>query len=368
MSNDTKKLAVALTAALILAHTAIGCGDSKSPEPTPVEKKEIAPLKGHANPAPAAPSAELVAKCKVFEPPWGAGNWIDWGQNNPEEGELWYNSIGDAMKSADFGILPQCKHLENVFVGMSSLTDLKPLAGLTGIKRLDLRFIEGLTDLKPLESLVNLEYLNISGTDVTDLTPLTKLPELKELEARTLKITDAAATAVAEMKALEKVDFLKVPLTDLTPMAQAPALKDILVCTTNIETLAPLVPVKDRVRGLDLCATRFEDYDKLAAFDKLTFLRLSSKSIADLSPLAGMTAMQRLDINGTKVKDLKPLAAMTEMKQLDLSELELKDLAPLLGMKKLEKVYLVKTQVSPDQVEQLKKALPNAQVLDEYEI
>jgi Leucine-rich repeat (LRR) protein len=336
--------------AAIAALVAVGCGEKKVDEPV-VEQ-------------PAEPVVDLKEQCKVFEPPWGAGSWTEWGQSNPEEGERWYTSIGDIMKRADFALLPRCKHLENVFVGMSELTDLAPLSGLTGIKRLDLRFVEQLEDLKPLESLVNLEYLNITGTGVTDLTPLTKLPKLHTLEARTLKLSDASA--VAAMKALYRVDFLKCPITDLTPMAQAPQLAEILVCNTQVEALEPLVPIKDRVRALDLCRTRFEDYDKLAEFDKLTALRLSNKPIADLTPLAGMTRMEKLDINGTEVKDLTPIKGMTAMKQLDLSELELTDLSALYGMQQLEKLYVVKSKFDPKLIEELKQKLPKVEVVEEY--
>jgi len=364
MLSDTRTRVAVSMVLLACALCVAGCGtsDSTAPEKEPAVGEPTV-LEGRSH-TPTKPSAELVEQCKIFEPPWGAGSWTEWGQSHPEEGELWYNSIGDTMKNADFSLLPKCKHLKNVFVGMSALTDLKPLAGLTGLERLDLRFVEELTDLVPLESLENLEYLNISGTGVTDLTPLTKLPKLRDLEARTLKITDAAA--VAEMNALTKVDFLKVPLVDLTPMAKAPKLADILVCNTKVATLAPLYGVTARVRGLDLCGTAFEDYDVLAKFDKLTFLRLSSKPIADLSPIAGLTQLANLDINGTKIKDLAPLVDMVEMKQLDLSELELEDLSPLYGMKKLETLYVVKSKIDAKQIAALKVALPNAKILDEY--
>ena len=150
---------------------------------------------------PTAAAARARGGAKRRSPPEAVpappGSWTEWGQNNPEEGEKWYTSIGDTMKEVDFSLLPRCKHLKNVFVGMSSLTDLTPLAGLTGLERLDLRFIEQLEDLKPLESLQNLEYLNITGTGVTDLTPLTKLAKLATLEARTLKLSDASAVKTA---------------------------------------------------------------------------------------------------------------------------------------------------------------------------
>ncbi|HUT76821.1 MAG TPA: hypothetical protein VM285_04000, partial [Polyangia bacterium] len=177
---------------------AAACGQSKETPPEPEKKVEraaaepAAPASEEPKPAPVAEiPPELRAKCAVFEPPWGEGSWIEWGQNNPEAGELWYTSIKDTMQQADLSVLPRCTHLENLFVGFSDLVDLKPLAGLSKLRRLDLRFIDKLADLSPLAGLSNLEYLNVTGTAVTDLSPLVKLPRLAEFEARMLPLTDA---------------------------------------------------------------------------------------------------------------------------------------------------------------------------------
>ncbi|MCP4678194.1 MAG: leucine-rich repeat domain-containing protein [Deltaproteobacteria bacterium] len=367
--GDFYILGIILCAALL---GAIAC--SKTIEESPRETKQSVSSKP-AEPKPAVSetiekkpsspvSAEVMKACEPFVPPWGSGSWTEWGQNNPEEGEKWYGSVEETMTGADLTVLPKCTHLENLFVGFSSLTDLSPLAGLSNLKRLDLRMIGKLEDLTPIAKLPKLEYLNITGTNVQDFSPLTELPALAEIEARMLKMTDAAP--IAKMSALEKIDLLKTPITDVTPMASAAKLAHILICTTQVEDVTPLIPVQKRIRSLDVCGTKFSDFKQLGKFEHLTMLRLTKMPIQDLGVIAGLEKMEKLDIGGTKVTDLSPIRKMTEMRELDISELELKDLSPLHRMKKLTKLYMVNSKVSAKQLEALKKAVPTVEITTDW--
>ncbi len=311
-----------------------------------------------------AVSAEVAKACELFVPPWGAGSWTEWGQNNPEEGEKWYGTVEETMKGADLTVLAKCTHLENLFVGFSSLTDLSFLAGLTNLKRLDLRMIGKLEDLTPLANLMQLEYLNITGTNVTDFSPLTGLLKLADIEARMLKMTDASP--IAAMSALEKIDLLKTPITDVTPLAKAAKLAHILICTTEVEDVTPLIPVQERIRSLDVCGTKFSDFKQLAKFEQLTMLRLTKMPIKDLGVIAGLKKIEKLDIGGTGVTDLAPIREMTEMRELDISELKLKDLSPLHNMKKMTKLYMVGSKIPKKQIEGLKKAVPSVEITTDW--
>jgi internalin A len=335
-------------AVIALLAVLVGC---KGEAPVPAQKKE-----------PALSPAQIAQKCKVFEPPWGDGSWIEWGQKNPEAGEQWYNTIEDTMKHADLTVLPRCTHLTNVFLGFSGITDLGAVAKLRGVRRLDLRFNGKLEDLSPLAGLPALEYLNITGTGVKDLAPVATLPVLAELEARMLPASDVGPLAKAAN--LEKVDLLKCPVEDLRPLAAAPKLSRILVCTTKVKDVTPLLPVKDRIRALDLCATGFSDWALLGQFSNLEMLRLSGLPIADLAPLAGLTKLTKLDINGTKITSLAPVKDMVGMREMDLSDTVIGDLSPLYSMKQLARIYLINAKIDPAQIASLKQALPGLEVVE----
>ena len=57
------------------------------------------------------------------------------------------------------------------------MSDLAPLAKLTGLQRLDLDGT-GVSDLAPLAKLTGLQRLDLDDTSVCDLAPLAKLTRL----------------------------------------------------------------------------------------------------------------------------------------------------------------------------------------------
>jgi internalin A len=71
-------------------------------------------------------------------------------------------------------------------------------------------------------------------------------------------------------------------------------------------------------------------------------LSLSSTSIADLRPLAGLYGLRTLDLAHTKVADLTPLSGLTNLYALDIAG----------------------TRVTPAQVSELKKRMPNLKLVD----
>ncbi len=75
----------------------------------------------------------------------------------------------------------RCKYTE--------VTDLSPLAGLTGLTTLKLGNTP-VTDLSPLAGLTGLWWLDLSGTPVTDLSPLSGLTGLWRLELNDTPVTD----------------------------------------------------------------------------------------------------------------------------------------------------------------------------------
>jgi CBS domain-containing protein len=63
----------------------------------------------------------------------------------------------------------------------NEITDLSPLAGLTNLEKLVLRF-NPISDVTPLKGLTNLEMLDLSYNKISDLSPLKGLTNLKELD------------------------------------------------------------------------------------------------------------------------------------------------------------------------------------------
>jgi hypothetical protein len=91
--------------------------------------------------------------------------------------------------------------VDRVWADNTRVSDLRPLATLTSIKRLSLAFTN-VNDLSPLSGLVALEILDIRRTRVTNLSPLSNLPSLSKLMFPN--------TPVRDLSPLEKSKSLKL--------------------------------------------------------------------------------------------------------------------------------------------------------------
>jgi hypothetical protein len=341
-----RHLVILIAASGLLLATS--CGQSKE-VPGESDKKPGKVVAGPAAPAPDEPrpaaavevSAEVRAKCAVFEPPWGDQWWVDWGQQYPEKGEEWLDTVEEKMAKADLSILPQCKHLKGLFLGFLDIADLSPISGLTQLTYLDLRFDTKLEDLSPIEKLTNLEHLVITGTAVKGFESVGRIKSLLELEARQLTVTDVSP--LAGLPELWRVDLLKDPIADVSPLARAPKVTKLRLCQSEIEGYEGLLPAAERIRELETCNSKIkvENFPQLAAFKNLVFLRLWGNPIEDLSPLAGLSQLEELDLAGTKVKDLSPLH----------------------GLKKLKLLYLMMVDIDEAQVTALQAALPELEIV-----
>jgi uncharacterized membrane protein len=113
------------------------------------------------------------------------------------------------------------------------------------------------------------------------------------------------------------------------------------------ELFAKLAPVLPKMVAIDLSASSVTDASiaKLAAATDLRMVRLSETGITDASmdTLAKLTKLESVNLYGTKVTDagVKKLTALTNLKRL----------------------YLWQTAVTPAAIEEIKKALPEVEIV-----
>lgn len=129
-------------------------------------------------------------------------------------------------------------------------------------------------------------------------------------------------------------------ISDLTPLADLTALRRLFLNNNPVSDLTPL-------KGL-------------AALNELYIVRTQ---VRDLTPLADLTGLEKLALTGTQVSDLMPLTGLTGLKWLSLQSTQVSDLTPLTGLTALRWLYLGDTQVSDADVEKLKVALPNLDII-----
>ena len=225
-----------------------------------------------------------------------------------------YLSLNGCAIDALPGDPPLPSSLSQLDLGGTDVSDLAPLAGLTGLQWLGLDGT-GVSDLAPLAGLTGLETLFLNGTDVSDLAPL------------------------AGLTGLETLDLGGTGVSDLAPLAGLTGLQRLDLGGTGVSDLAPL-----------------------AGLTGLQWLLLMGTGVSDLAPLAGLTGLERLDLDGTDVSDLAPLAGLTGLQWLDLDGTGVSDLALLAGLTGLETLFLRGTGVSEDQVAAFRKAHPGINI------
>ena len=167
------------------------------------------------------------------------------------------------------------------WVHSNSASDLSPLAGLTNLKRLDLRG-NNISNISPLAGLTNLIWLDLWSNRISDLSPVAGLTNLTELRL--------GGNSVSNLSSLSGL--------------------------TNLATLL-------------LQSNKISDLSPLVGLTNLTRLGVASNNISDLSPLAGLTNLETLGFHGNRISDLSPLAGLTNLKKVVLRHNSISDLSPL---------------------------------------
>jgi len=129
---------------------------------------------------------------------------------------------------------------------------------------------------------------------------------------------------------------------DLTPFDTLPHLRSLNARHEPVVDLTPLIKHK-----------------------QLAYLHLEATKVVDLSPLTELKALDALEIQRTNVSDLRPLQDLKQLTWLNISETKVSDLTPLAGLTNLQRLILQKTLVPKEQIESLKKALPNCRFVED---
>jgi Leucine-rich repeat (LRR) protein len=304
----------------------------------------------------------------------------------------------------DLSPLARLDHLEDLEVGGPDVVDLRPLEGLSRLRRLRAAFplvrdvgplaaLRGLEDLSlagcdrvedaaPLASLVALRKLDLSDTRVVDLAPLDRFPELRELSLSGGFIADfgplARRTGLRELRlswvSLRSLEVLRplrslVKLTvfhcqsldDLSALDDLVELETLDLSMTPLKKLALTLP---KLRVLNLFGTglrapprldglpRLEDLslwcndvDRLDGMESAGALRKlhvgPSRILTDLSPLSGIVTLEELRLDSLeKVQDLTPLASLTGLVHLVLDGTRVTDVSPLANLTSLKRLGL----------------------------
>ena len=190
------------------------------------------------------------------------------------------------------------------------ITDLRPLANLTSLKKLHLWSVTPNTptlDIRPLSTLINLEVLSLWKTKIsTDISPLAALQKLRTLDISHNEIED-----IRPLAGLTELQTLAIEvnlITDLTPLSEL-NLIELIIGNNPITDLRPLSTLIN-LEMLTMENSEVSDVSPLSTLKKLRILDLTNNRVEDVSPLAGLTELRTLWITGNPIRDLNPLSEL----------------------------------------------------------
>jgi Leucine-rich repeat (LRR) protein len=221
---------------------------------------------------------------------------------------------GKNLSDEDIKELKYMVKLEELFLYSNNISDLSPLQGLTSLKTLSL-FDNDIENLDPLSGLYNLENLFLRSNDITDLTPLSRLANLSNL------------------------DISDNNISDLSPLGTCRAMTMLWINDNDIASIAPIYTMTHLAR-----------------------IHMQNNRISDLAPLSEMTYMLEIYADNNAVSDISPLEKMVRLQWLRLNGNPVSNAEVIANFTGIKKVYIENTLISLDQINELRAALPNAEI------
>ncbi len=132
-------------------------------------------------------------------------------------------------------------------------------------------------------------------------------------EARNVERVNLGETAIKSLENLETIlpnlDYLNLSWTEIDSIEAlrgSKRLSTFFAASTKIYDLDP-IRGHDGMRSLDLRNSLVSDLSPIDLFGQLRFLTLTNAPISEIGPLSGKTNLSRCYLGGTRVTDLRPI-------------------------------------------------------------
>ena len=186
--------------------------------------------------------------------------------------------------------------LETLNLADNKLVALDALKDLTTLETLDLSGNGGIIDISPLAGMTKLTAL---GLKFTEKNPSNKLINIEALK---------------DMTELETLTISYTGVKDLAPLANLTKLTSLTVTNSAVESTAALEKLT-KLTTIDLSVNKISDVSGLKNKKELTSLNLTDNMIKDISALKGAFDVEKiktLNFKDNMITDWKPLEAYTK--------------------------------------------------------
>ncbi|MFN8396302.1 MAG: hypothetical protein U0176_16870 [Bacteroidia bacterium] len=298
---------------------------------------------------------------------------------------------------ADSGVtgieaLAGLRHLQWLSLANTWVTDLGPLRGLP-LRHLDLTKVRAL-DLQAIEGTATLETLICNWGPFAPFVASPSWQSLRKLELWNAVIDEAS---LAFLSNLEWLDVSRSDLQDFSFLAALTRLRHLDLSSTSFGHALALAAC-DNLESLNISTTHLRDGLEVLRGKPLKELRLNANEFADLSPLQSLDGLERLEVNMSEcweamgqiicefplleelriegvakgfdsrkidflgalprlrhlyiyvdaIEDLAPIARLSALEHLDISAREIASTATLGGLRCLKTIRFARLNVHSD--------------------
>lgn len=277
---------------------------------------------------------------------------------------------------SDINAIAGCNNLSSLNLSHTKIDSLTALKNLERLHYLDVSN-NRVNDLEPLRGLLNLNFLNIDSTDVSDLSPLEGLEKLNEINCANTKVASleplknmlylnkiycdnsSITKEVADAFMKEKSNVLVISETKALEMwwEDLPSFWKTLLSSQNNTSVKP---TKEELHAIiNMKSLKLNDViqeiEPIGRLTNLENLDLSNSMIDDLSPLYALHNLKSLDISNTIISDLSPLSNNKELRFVNIENTKVTSLQPLHELTNITKIMADGTEITKDEVYELKK-------------
>lgn len=186
------------------------------------------------------------------------------------------------------------------------------------LKGLSIKKLPDLSDL-------NLQYLDLSDTNIKDISSLSVLPGLTELKLSRTRVDDISA--LAHLENITSLELSDTGVKDLSPLAGLVGLRNLVLSRTLIEDISQLRFIN--LQSLDITHCAITELSSLASHTNLVELFAGGTRVRDLAPLADLPLLRTLSVWETKIVDLSPLSGVDSLRELYAGGTKITDLSPI---------------------------------------
>ena len=224
-------------------------------------------------------------------------------------------SIPDAQLAAaireEIGDITTHALLGLITINASNHTGITNLTGLEYAHNLKyLNVFEGeITDLRPLANLTGLIILGLPGHQIRDISALQDLTNLMILSLDSNQISDI--TALGNLTNLTNLGLGYNDFSDITALGNLTNLKDLFLAGNQISDITALSDLTN-LEELFLGNNNLNDITALGNLTNLTKLSLLSNQITDVGPLVSLVNLEELYLAGNPIEDFSPLRTLLD--------------------------------------------------------